>query len=76
MEKIIRDTEEQMNLYIDDHYRTFLCCFYTEAIAGLLIDLFQNPEICNREKIFEYFSVIIYNSLPAVLKRNQWTDIE
>lgn len=70
MEKIIRDTEDRMNLSIDDHYRSFLCCFYTEAIAGMLIDLFQKPEICDREKTFEYFSVIIYNSLPAVLAGN------
>lgn len=65
--KIIRDTEQQLNLSIDDHYRSFLCCFYTEAVAGMLINLFQNPEICDRDKTFEYFSVIIYNSLPAVL---------
>ncbi len=65
--KIIRDTEQHLNLSIDDHYRSFLCCFYTEAVAGMLINLFQNPEICDRDKTFEYFSVIIYNSLPAVL---------
>ncbi len=65
--KIIHDTEQHLNLSIDDHYRSFLCCFYTEAVAGMLINLFQNPEICDRDKTFEYFSVIIYNSLPAVL---------
>lgn len=71
IEKIIRDTEEWMQISIDDHYRYFLCNFYTEAIAGMLITLFQHPEICDREKTFEYFSVILNNSLPAVLAGKQ-----
>lgn len=67
IEKIIRDTEKKLGVTIDDHYRQFLCNFYTEAIAGMLIDLFQNPDICDRDRTFEYFSVILNNSLPAVL---------
>lgn len=67
IEKIIRDTERKLGVTIDDHYRQFLCNFYTEAIAGMLIDLFQNPDICDRDRTFEYFSVILNNSLPAVL---------
>lgn len=67
IEKIIHDTEKKLGVTIDDHYRQFLCNFYTEAIAGMLIDLFQNPDICDRDRTFEYFSVILNNSLPAVL---------
>ncbi len=67
IEKIIRDTEKKLGVTIDDHYRQFLCNFYTEAIAGMLIDLFQNPDIFDRDRTFEYFSVILNNSLPAVL---------
>lgn len=67
IEKIIRDTEKKLGVTINDHYRQFLCNFYTEAIAGMLIDLFQNPDICDRDRTFEYFSVILNNSLPAVL---------
>ncbi len=76
VEKFIRDTEARMNLSIDDHYRCFLCNFYTEAIAGMLINLFQNPEICDREQTFEYFSVILNNSLPAVLSGNQTQSVD
>ena len=67
VKKTIRDTEKKLNVTIDNHYRTFLCNFYTEAIAGMLIDLFQNPDICDKNKTFEYFSIILNRSLPAVL---------
>ena len=67
MEKIVRDTEKKMNVTIDDGFRVFICNFYTEALAGMLINLFQNPDICDRDKLLEYLSVILYNSIPSVL---------
>lgn len=67
MEKIVRDTEKKMNITIDDGFRVFICNFYTEALAGMLINLFQNPDICDRDKLLEYLSVILYNSIPSVL---------
>lgn len=67
MEKIVRDTEKKMDVTIDDGFRVFICNFYTEALAGMLINLFQNPDICDRDKLLEYLSVILYNSIPSVL---------
>ena len=67
MEKIIRESEKNLNITISDSFRKFICNFYTEAIAGMIINLFQNPGMCNRNEIFEYFSVILNNSLPALL---------
>lgn len=64
---IVRDTEAKYTAKITDHFRFFLCNFYTEALAGMLINLFQNPNKCDRTELFEYFSVILYNSLPAVI---------
>lgn len=67
IEKIVRDTESKLNITITDTFRHFLCNFYTEAIAGMLIDLFQKTNEYNKTDLFEYFYVILYNSLPAVL---------
>jgi len=64
---IVRDTEAKYTAKITDHFRFFLCNFYTEALAGMLINLFQNPNKCDQTELFEYFSVILYNSLPAVI---------
>ena len=67
IEQIIRDFEKDLNVTITDDFRNFLCHFYTEAIAGMLIDLFQKREQHDRDTIFKYFSVMLHNSLPAVL---------
>ena len=67
MERIVRDTEQHLDVQITDSFRHFLCNFYTEALAGMLINLFQNPENCDRAELFGYFSVILNNSLPAVI---------
>ncbi len=66
-EKIIRDASKNLDVDIDDNFRQFLCNFYTEAIAGMLIDLFQNPEVRDKARLFNYFSIILNSSLPAVL---------
>ena len=34
-----------------------LCNFYAEAVAGMFIDLFQNPDKANYARTYEYFSV-------------------
>lgn len=67
IEKIIRDSEKEQGITISDDFRYFLTSFYTEAIAGMLIDLFQKPDEYDRAKMYGYISVILYNSLPAVL---------
>lgn len=56
-----------MDVTIDDGFRVFICNFYTEALAGMLINLFQSPDIGARDKLLEYLSVILYNSIPSVL---------
>lgn len=67
MEKIIRESEHNLNVTISDSFRKFVCNFYTEAIACMIINLFQNPGVYDRNELFEYFSVILSNSLPALL---------
>ena len=67
VKKIVRDTETNLNAEITDSFRHFLCNFYTEAIAGTLIDLFQKPNAYDRAELFEYVAVVFRNSLPAIL---------
>lgn len=67
MEKIVRDTEEKLNLTITDNFRCFLCDFYTEAMAGMIINLFQRKEHSDRAQLYEYVSTILNSSLPAIL---------
>lgn len=67
IEKIISDYAHDLNVDISDDFKEFLCNFYTEAVAGMLIDLFQHPEKRDKAKMYDYFSVILMNSMPAVL---------
>ena len=39
---IIQSAEEQGGVRLDPDYKNFLCCFYMEALVGILLDRIQN----------------------------------
>ena len=65
--KVVQNTEQQLGLRVDDRFRKFLAHFYTEAVAGLLIDEFTDKEGHDPEKAADYFALVLKNSLPSVL---------
>jgi Transcriptional regulator len=67
VEQIIREAEKKCDCQISDVFRHFLSSLYTEGIAGMLINLFQNPELYQKESLISYFSIVIQNSIPAVI---------
>lgn len=67
MEKLVRDTEKELNVAITDSFRQFICDFYTEALAGMLINLFQNPDVFDRDDMLDYLSVTLHSAIPSVL---------
>jgi probable dihydroxyacetone kinase regulator len=67
IEQIIRNSEKELGVTITDNFRTFLTNLYTEGIAGMLINLFQNPDCYNHDEIINYFSTMIRKSIPAVI---------
>lgn len=68
MEKIVQETEASLQVAIAPGFRDFLCNFYTEALAGMLINLFQEPDTFSRDELYRYISVILYNSMPAIIQ--------
>lgn len=68
---IVRNTEQRLGVHTDEQFKEFLAHFYTEAIAGLLIDEFTNKEGHDPEKAVEYLSLILNDSLPSVLSGAQ-----
>lgn len=68
VERIIRTTEEKMELTISDEFRAFLCDLYTEGIAGMVINLFQHPDKFDRGALTKHFSMIMKYSIPAVIR--------
>lgn len=65
--RVIDDCEAKNQLFVRSEFKEFLCDFYTEAIAGILVDAFTNKKIPDKERIKRNLSVIIH-SLPDVLK--------
>lgn len=66
--KVVHDTELKLGVTVEDDFKEFLAHFYTEAVAGLLIDEFKNKDGHDPEKAANYFTLVLENSLPSVLK--------
>lgn len=70
-ESIIINAEKEQGISLDSDYKNFLINFYTEAIAGILIDWTKNRTERNREKMVEYISNTIKNSLLGIFQNEQ-----
>ena len=75
MRKLVQNTEERLGLCVDDEFREFVLSFYTEAIAGLLIEEFSGKAAHNTEKTVDFFSIILSNSLTEVLRSSAGADV-
>lgn len=68
VELIVRNCERQMNVTLDDEYRDFTTEFYTEGIAGMLINLFQQPGKYDKESLLEYLTSMLSHAIPAAVQ--------
>ena len=67
MRIVVDGVENKMALHVAEDFKAFLCNFYTEALAGILIDWFRDRTIRDREKTIKYISLIFRESLPNIL---------
>ena len=65
--KVVHDTERRLGVHAEDDFKEFLSHFYTEAVAGLLIDEFTDKQGHDADKTADYFALILENSLPSIL---------
>ncbi|WP_099470149.1 TetR/AcrR family transcriptional regulator C-terminal domain-containing protein [Konateibacter massiliensis] len=63
----IEQSEKTQKLLIPDDFKIFLSQFYTEAIAGMLVEWIVDRSVRNREKTVQYISVIIRSAIPNAL---------
>ncbi len=66
--RTIEDCERQNHIRLDDGFRDFACNFFTEAIAGLLVNAFKMNTEIDSATISRYARPFI-QSLPDVLRR-------
>ncbi|MGN0395582.1 MAG: TetR/AcrR family transcriptional regulator C-terminal domain-containing protein [Coprococcus sp.] len=64
---IIESAEKEFDRYLDQEYKTFLCKFYVEALAGILIDWIKNRNERNRKQVPEYIVTTLKKSLIGIL---------
>lgn len=67
MRSLINRTEKLENLSVSDDFKMFLSQFYTEAIAGMLVDWILYPSVRDKEKIMQYIFIIIHSAIPNSL---------
>lgn len=59
---------KQLDINIDEKFKDLVVSFYTEALAGMLIEYLKNKEKYTREEWLKYTLQILKNSLPNILK--------
>ncbi len=67
-ESIFEYSEKESGKKLDPDYKNFLVNFYTEALAGTIIEWFKNREIKDKEKTVRYISDTIEQSLIGIFK--------
>ncbi len=68
MKKLLQDIAAQMKVEIPASFMEFLSDFYTEAVAGMMINIFQNTNLYTRDQLIEYFGTIVHSSIPASIQ--------
>lgn len=65
---IIDSAEKEKNKTLSDEYKSSLCFFYTEALAGMLIDWIKNRKERNRQQVAKYLVKTMKTSLYGILE--------
>lgn len=68
VKSVIDSTEYQLGLHIETAFKEFASDFFTEAIAGMLINEFKSKDNHDLDETAEYLSLIFRNSLPGILQ--------
>jgi len=68
---IVDKTEQMEGLDVEEDFKAFLAATFTEAVAGMLMELISTNEMSNRNKVVAYTSIIMKSSITSSLKAMQ-----
>lgn len=68
VEIIIGKAEEETHNKLTDNSKTFLAAFYTEAIAGTLVERIKHQDQQSKEELVTYISTVFRSSLTSVVR--------
>lgn len=66
---VIKKIEELTEITVPKEFETFLSCFYTEAIAGTLLEWIVNKEKHDKQQVINYIFLIFRTVLPETIKQ-------
>ena len=67
---VIECAEEENHITLKPDFKQFVCKFYTEALAGMLIEWIKKRESRNREEVIQNISFILKSSINAILAQS------
>ncbi|MDO4344957.1 MAG: TetR/AcrR family transcriptional regulator C-terminal domain-containing protein [Eubacteriales bacterium] len=70
---IVTRAEQMNHIMLDPDFKQFICEFYTEGLAGILILYIKSKDHYTREKIVNYISIVIRPGITAILAESQDT---
>lgn len=65
---IVDKTEQMEGLNVAEDFKAFLAATFTEAVAGMLMELITTRETADRNKVVEYTSIIMKSSITSSLR--------
>jgi Transcriptional regulator len=70
---VIGSTVEQLSegMSVSEDFKVFLINFYTDALASVLIGWIRDKDHNNKEKMVQYVSVTLYDTIKQVLEKAQ-----
>nr|WP_325299614.1 hypothetical protein [uncultured Dysosmobacter sp.] len=68
MQSLVNECERHLGISVDGDFKYLIAGFYSEAVAGTLINVLQNKETYDREAVTRDMVLIFKSSIPAILK--------
>ena len=66
-QSIIESVYTELHITAEDDFRDILTAFYTEALAGMLIDYFKDQGKHDRDALIHHIVFILKHSIPNIL---------
>ena len=60
---VINSADEKSEKHLESEFKDFLANFYTEALAGTLVDWIREKQMKDKEKVILYLKTIIETNL-------------
>ncbi|MBC5659407.1 TetR/AcrR family transcriptional regulator C-terminal domain-containing protein [Anaerosacchariphilus sp. NSJ-68] len=69
VDSIICASEQKLGLYLDEDFHRFLECYYTGALSGILMAVFEKLYVTDRQQLIDNVSLIFHASLPTLIEQ-------